>query len=262
MYVYYHTMTLQIAPKTLKQGSINIYNTEYFDYKLGIAIKVKNSDGNYVSGNALSGLYYLVDGVKYYPDINGVARIKLADKVGSIEQLVQVNLENSLLPTGSYTFEITSFGSIDGIYYSTTNLVHKDINSSIINSTYGLKVDLNDTSVILKTGADNSINGKIYYTSLLSHPNIRIRMYRRNYNEVYDTTYSLVDLGNYVSTPMEHTSNQKEYYITKAPVDEINLNLELMRNLTTGTYRLDFALYDNDVEIEIVSRYIIIHNNN
>ena len=28
-------MTLQIAPKTLKQGSINIYNTEYFDYKLG-----------------------------------------------------------------------------------------------------------------------------------------------------------------------------------------------------------------------------------
>ena len=57
-------------------------------------------------------------------------------------------------------------------------------------------------------------------------------------------------------------ANQKEYYITKAPVDEINLNLELMRNLTTGTYRLDFALYDNDVEIEIVSRYIIIHNNN
>ena len=254
-------MTLQIAPKTLKQGSINIYNTEYFDYKLGIAIKVKNSEGNYVSGNALTGVYYLVDGVKYYPDINGVTRIKLADKVGSIEQPVQVNLENSLLPTGSYTFEVTAFGSIDGIYYSTTNLVHKDINSSIINSTYGLKVELDDTSIVLKTGAENVLKGKINYTSLLSHPNIRIRMYRRNYNEVYDTTYSLVDLGNYVSSPMEHTNNQKEYYITKAPTDEINLNLNLKQNLTTGTYRLDFALYDNNVEIGTVSRYIIIHKN-
>ena len=252
-------MTLQIEPKTLKQGSVNIYNTEYFDYKLGISIKVKNGEGNYVSGNALTGVYYLVNGVKYYPDINGVARIKLADKVGSIEQLIQVNLENSLLPTGSYTFEVTAFGSIDGIYYSTTHLVHKNIDSSIINSTYGLKVDLDDTSIVLKTGETNKLTGKISYTSLLTNPNIRIRMYRRNYNEIYDTTYTLVDLGDYVSSPIEHTTNNKEYYITKAPTEEINLNWNLKDTLTTGTYRLDFALYDNNVEIGTVSRYIIIH---
>ncbi len=252
-------ITLDIAPKTLKQGSINIYNTEYFDYKSGINIRVKNSNNEYVSGSALTGVYFTIDNSNYYPDVNGVTRIKLSDKVGSVEKLVNVNLENSLLPTGTYSFEITAFTSIDGIYYSNTNLVTKDIITPIINSTYGLKVDLDDESIILETGKANTLTGTINYTSLLTNPNIRIRMYRRNYNEIYDTTYTQVDVGDYISSPLVHTTNQKEYYITQAPANIINISYDFKTNLTTGTYRLDFALYDNNVEIGTVSKYIIIH---
>jgi hypothetical protein len=84
-------------------------------------------------------------------------------------------------------------------------------------------------------------------------------MYRRNYNEIYDTTYTQVDVGDYISSPLVHTTNQKEYYITQAPANIINISYDFKTNLTTGTYRLDFVLYDNNVEIGTVSRYIIIH---
>ncbi len=262
LYVSKHgNLTLNVSPKILKQGSINIFNTEYFDYKLGISIKIKDSQGNYLSGNTLTGLYYEENGVKYYPDINGVARIKIADKVGSIEDQIKVNLENALLPTGTYTFEITAFGSIDGIYYSNSNLVVKEITTPIINSTYGLKIDIDDESITTNiNNTNNKITGKIKYESLLDNPNIRIKMYRRNYNQIYDTTYTLVDLGNYISTPMERSTNLNEYYISKIPTDEIDLNLSLKNNIITGTYRLDFILYDNNVEIGTISKYIIIHD--
>ena len=257
----YGNIDLNVAPKVLKQGSINIYNTEYFDYKLGISIKVKNSDGEYISGNALTGLYYEVDGISYYPDINGVARIKIADKVGSIENLIKVNLENASLPTGTYTFEITAFGSIDGIYYSNSNLVTKNISTPIINSTYGLKVDIDDESVTINTNDENNkLTGKVSYTSLLDNPNIRMKMYRRNYNQIYESSYTLVDLSNYITTPMERSSNINEYYLSKIPTDEIALNFNFKDNIITGTYRLDFILYDNNVEIGTISRYIIIHD--
>ena len=59
---------------------------------------------------------------------------------------------------------------------------------------------------------------------------------------------------------MERSTNLNEYYISKIPTDEIDLNLSLKNNIITGTYRLDFILYDNNVEIGTISKYIIIHD--
>ena len=74
-----------------------------------------------VSGTDLTGCYFLMDGVKYYPDIDGVTHIKIADKVGNVKKWITFNTENSNLPTGDYKFVYEAIGSPDGIYFNGTS---------------------------------------------------------------------------------------------------------------------------------------------
>ena len=212
-----------------------------------------------VSGTDLTGTYFLMEGVKYYPDIDGITHIKLSDKVGNTEKWITFNTENSSLATGSYSFVFETFGSPDGIYYSdgSTDEVTKNIN--IINTTYGFKPEINQNNVIFNgTGNNKNLVFSIDYESRLSNPNIRLAMYRRKYNEIYDTNYELVDLQSYVSQSLFTTNNAKEYLIVDGPSSTNNATIMLKEELLTGTYRLSFRLYDGDTMIGEVVRYIVI----
>ena len=236
-----------------------VTDTQYFDSKLGLQVYITNNEGHMVSGTDLTGTYFLMEGVKYYPDIDGITHIKLSDKVGNTEKWITFNTENSSLATGSYSFVFETFGSPDGIYYSdgSTDEVTKNIN--IINTTYGFKPEINQNSVIFNgTGNNKNLVFSIDYESRLSNPNIRLAMYRRKYNEIYDTNYELVDLQNYVSQSLFTTNNQKEYLIVDGPSSTNNATLMLKEELLTGTYRLSFRLYDGDTMIGEVVRYIVI----
>ena len=98
----------------------------------------------------------------------------------------------------------------------------------------------------------------INYTSLLSNPNIRLAMYRREYDEIYDTDYELVDLQDYATTVLTTSNNPCEYILTSSPTAVNTKAIELEDELITGTYRLSFRLYDNDTMIGEVNRYIVI----
>ena len=236
-----------------------VTDTQYFDSKLGLQVYITNNEGHMVSGTDLTGTYFLMEGVKYYPDIDGITHIKLSDKVGNTEKWITFNTENSSLATGSYSFVFETFGSPDGIYYSdgSTDEVTKNIN--IINTTYGFKPEINQNSVIFNgTGNNKNLVFSIDYESRLSNPNIRLAMYRRKYNEIYDTNYELVDLQSYVSQSLFTTNNQKEYLIVDGPSSTNNATIMLKEELLTGTYRLSFRLYDGDTMIGEVVRYIVI----
>ena len=239
-------------------SGISIVDTQYFDSKLGVQIYIKNSEDRLVSGTDLTGAYFLIDGVRYYPDISGYTHIKLSDKVGNTKKWITFNTENANLPTGDYTFVFEAFASSDGIYYSSGTPDYYNVDLTIINSTYGLDPTIRDESVIYRANNDKNMMFNIKYTSLLNNPNIRIALYRRDYDEVYDTDYLLVDFQAFVVDTLITTNNQYEYLLITDPPENSQFTITLKDQLLTGTYRVAFRLYDDDTMIGEINRYIIV----
>ena len=247
--------------QNLSVGSNTIYDTKYFDSKLGLKIILKDKDGNAVTGNGLIGAYFLLDGKRYYPDVDGTTRIKIADKVGNVSRWLEFNTENASIATGTYKIVIDTFGSVDGIYYGTDVSAKKELNLTIINSIYGLKSTLEPQNTIIDTSKEDgnkNLKFTISYDSGLSTPIIRMSLYRRKYDNIYDTDYELVDLNDYVDQALFKTDNPCEYILIKDPNTINELNLLLKNNVKTGTYRLEFKLYDDNTYIGGTKNYIII----
>ena len=245
-------------------GSTVIYDTHYFDSKLGIKISLINSDGEVVTGTTLLGLYYTIDGVRYDPNIDGTTRIKIADKVDSAEKWVIINTGTSTIASGNYTLRFESFGSPDGIYYGLTSSDTKDFAIEIVNEIYGLDVNTSAEEMIIDSLTGNNANGtntivyNLNYNSGLANPNIRFKMYRRSYEHIDDTNYILVDAQDYFDNAFQPTSNEKEYKIITSPGEHNSYTFTLNEELITGTYKMEFILYDEDASIGSVEKYIII----
>ena len=239
-------------------SGISIIDTQYFDSKMGIQIYLTNNEGNVVSGTDLTGAYFLMDGVRYYPDISGYTHIKLANKVGNTKKWITFNTENANIATGDYTFTFEAFASADGIYYIGGNPDYCNVDMTIINSSYGLKPEIDEDTVIFSANNDKSIKFKTNYQSLLDNPNIRIAMYRRKYDEINDTNYELVDLQDFVLEALVTTNNEYEYLLVNQPSYLNTFTYQLNSELLTGTYRLSFRLYDGNTFIGEINKYIVI----
>ena len=255
-------LTIDYTQSTV--GSATVFDTHYFDSKLGIKISLINSQGNVVTGTTLLGLNYTIDEARYDPNIDGTTRIKIADKVDSAEKWVIVNTGTSAIATGNYKLRIESFGSPDGIYYGLTASDMIEFNIEIINEIYGLDVNTTPEEMIInsETGknenGENSISYTVLYNSGLTQPNIRFKLYRRNYNTIDDTTYSLVDAQDYFADTLTASPNEKEYIIRDEPDSEFNVEFETNDDLISGTYKMVFELYDDTALIGTVDKYFVI----
>ena len=260
-----------------KNGANPVYDTSFFDSKLGVKITLFDNKGNVVSGTNLLGVTFILDNKIYYPSLDGSIRIKVADRVGNVALRITMDTSNSTLATGSYTIHIESFASPDGIYYGNTSSDMVEIPIYIINDIYGLNSTIDESSVILdaKTGFNkegtNIVSNTINFSSGLTNPNIRIELLRRKYDSIYNTEYELVNIEDYVSSIMNQenkisTTLTAKYLLIKGLAENdyhlddgtYELGLLMKSGLTTGTYRLDYNLYDKDVYIGKISRYIII----
>lgn len=248
-----------------KSGSTIINDTKLLDSKLGIKISLIDENGKAVSGTSLMGLYYEIDGEKYYPNLDGTVRIKIAEKIGNVKTWITVHTENSNIPTGAYTVRIDSFGSPDGIYYGLNPSDTLEIPINYVNEKYGLDIQIDSKDLIINKETGTNIDGNnileftIKYNSVFENPSLDMKLYRRSYNEVYDTNYELVNLQDYLDmTLIEKTGIENEYVVSNNPSDNAKLRLALKQGLLNGTYKLEFILYDNDSKIGTVEKYIII----
>ncbi len=257
-------------------NSVRIYDTNYFDKKLGIKLTFFDKDTNQViTGSSLLGTYFELNGNKYYPRTDGTTRIKIAEKVSNATSSISINTENSTLASGDYYILVESFGSADGIYYGVEASASDTVDLQIINDIYGLKSTLPEEQVIIDkttgytlekdTGyiseGNNDLNIDLEYVSGLTDPHITISLYRRNYDDVYDMSYTEVDLKEYVNEgltlldadniPLEYLvldSDQINAKVTN-PDTPVNFDIDytLKQNLKTGTYKLVFSLYDENI---------------
>ena len=256
--------------------SVRVHDTQYFDKKLGVKITLLNKDTDEViNGSSLLGTFFSLDGENYYPRTDGTTRIKVADKVSNAASSITFNTDYSTLESGSYYFLIESFGSADGIYFGVNASDSDTVDVQILSDIYGLDSHIPDQQVIIdkETGhtldekgyisnEDNELDVSVDYLSGLPHPYISIKLYRRDYEDAYDLTYTQVNLADYITDNLS-LMHGNEYPLEYEAVSEseiaeategledtdmvtFDLNYTLDENLMSGTYRIVFTLYDRD----------------
>ena len=67
-----------------------------------------------------------------------------------------------------------------------------------------------------------------------------------------------MDLKDYLSDLLTSTGREKEYVVSKNPLSSFTKYLLLKPNLTTGTYKLVYKLYDGDVYVGEAYEYMVI----
>ena len=72
-------------------NSKTIYDTQYFDKKLGIKISIYDSNGNRLNSDSMLGINFELDGINYYPRVDGTTRINIADKVTDVLAKIKIN---------------------------------------------------------------------------------------------------------------------------------------------------------------------------
>ena len=115
-----------------------------------------------------------------------------------------------------------------------------------------------DKDTGLSEDENNYVEFRFNYSSGLKKPNIRVSLYRRTYTDIYNYTYNLVDLQDYVENTLFTTDNDKEYLVVNNPNEETTLNLIFKENILNGTYKIEFLLYDDVTQIGSIDKYIII----
>lgn len=244
------------------ENSEIIYDTTHFDDQLGVKLTILEGSTPLTSSD-LTGIYIELDGNRYYARADGSFRMKIADAVSNVLTNMIVYTTNGSLETATYTFQFETFGSLDGVYFSSA-IATDSFNMQIINTDYGLSAELDDNSVLINktTGFtkndNNDLNFTIKYQAEFENPILHVSLYRRDYDNIYTSTYSLVNLSDYVSNTLTATSVQNEYLVTDNVQDTQNFNLKLKENLVTGTYKIVFSLYDGENYIGNVEKMIII----
>lgn len=239
-----------------------VYDTTHIENQLGVRITISTGSDVLTSQN-LEGIYIRHNNKNYYARSDGSYRIKLADAVANVLTDMTLYTSNGSLATGTYIITAQSFGSVDGIYFSTP--IDSDSKQvQIVNTNYGFKVDMNANAVLIdgETGINkndtNSIAFTIGYSGYFPNAEIRVSLYRRDYTTVTSYDYNLVNLANYVTNTLTATAVTNEYLVTDTLQTSQTFTLLFDEGLTTGTYKVRFTLYDNDILIDNIDKSIII----
>ena len=244
-------------------GGRRVADTQFSQDKLGLKITLYNSDNHIVTGTSLLGTVFYINNTAYSANLDGSVRLKVADNVANVNTVVNIDLSKSTLPTDNYRMVVEAFGSPDGLYFGTTHSFVAEKTIQIVNEKYGLKASVIDTDSIItgETGftldGDHELKFNLDYTSRFEHPNIRVKLYRRNYDETYSLQYDEVDLQDYVTTELVETK-EHEYLVTNEPQRNNVYTLTLGDHLMTGTYKVVFEIYNSDNYIDSVYSYIFI----
>ena len=187
----------------------------------------------------------------------------VAERVANVSSRIRVHAENSSLAGGNYKIVIESFGSPDGVYYGLESSDTLQLNLQVMDTIYGLTVSLPENCLFWnkETGKNlsnsNAMLATVSYESGLHNPNLRIKLYRRDYTDIISATYNEVDFADYFTNELTRTETN-EYMLSDNPVSSLTYFLYMKSDLVSGTYKLELRLYDENTFIGEVYRYIII----
>lgn len=245
-----------------------IIDTNYESSAMGLNMYVYDSSGNQVSSSLLTGTVLSIDGTSVFADSDGVFRAKLAGKVSNLSKSMNL-LIDKMLPPGQYKLRFILFASADGKHNSSlekSDIV--DIDVTVVGDDNAIKVTTDDrTKVVDGDTGLNELKTKtneyvLTYRSVLVKPNIRVSLYKRDTTDKDTTVYNEIDFNTLFTNNLNSSSYGSNYLYEKelkAVVNSDNtFKFELQDELTSGTYKLVFRLYDGSQLIEEENEYIIV----
>ena len=249
------------------QSQNRIVDTTYYEQKVGIMVSFfDNARNKIVDGADLMGTSLTLDGKTYYARSDGTIRFKITDRVASSYSNIRINTENSMLEAGLYTVNVDAFYSTDGIYFGKTPADSSQTSFRMMSKSYGLQVTIPEEEIIIDSASGLNVNktrtmhATITYSGSLIEPNMKVALYRRSYTSVNSLDYNLVNITNYVTNDVTRFGavGSNIYDI----IDELDATnsytFNIGQELMTGTYRLEFRLYDGDAYVGNIIKYVII----
>ena len=245
--------------ESLVSGSDVVNDTINENKKTGIAIKLVDSEGNIVDKKYLKNMEFIVSGVNYAANSDGIVRINLSDSLAKVySNLTIITHENDFdLTDGDYSLVITPFVASDGKFSS----VFADSNISIpVVSDYEeiLEYDFNvtmdeESKILMKDSGSATISFNIISKNKFDNPSIRVSMYKKYDLSAYNQTYTIIDLAQYASNELE-LANEMTYNVNVGKF-ELGLNLD---SLDKTGYEVRFELYDGDKKIDTIKKKFIV----
>ena len=271
-YLYYsipdtisYTTNIQYDETENRQSVID---TNYESSSMGLNIAFLDRDGEPVSSSLLIGTYFMINNQQYFADSDGVFRIKLSDKVSNLIRSASLMVYKNL-PAGEYTVRYTLFASDDGLHNSNPlNSVSQSFTVTVVSADNSLIVDGEPYTEIVDGLTGLNMNNSrlntytVQYQSVLSNPNFRVEVYKRSTNNVDDAAYNSIGF-HYLFTNDFFSLEGNEVSISMDGRARKNFDFQLQTtdNLTSGTYRVVFKLYDNNQLIDSDEKYVIVHKN-
>lgn len=237
-----------------------VINDTYYEYlKTGIAIKLINAEGNTIDKKYLKNMEFIVDGVNYFADSDGIVRINMSNDISKvIGQLTVVTHENDFdLSEGDYSLVIEPYVSYDGKY--SDNFAISNISIPVVSDyqdilDFEFNIEMNDESKILvKDSGTVRIPVDIISNNDFENPSVRVSLYKKVNLSAYDQNYNLIDLDDYLVEELE-VATDYSYIISDG---HLELNLDLTNMDKTG-YELRFELFDGDRRIDIIKKKFIV----
>ena len=210
------------------------------------------------------GTYFKIDNVQHFADGDGVFRIKLAGKVSNLIRNASLMVYKNL-PAGQYTIRYTLFASDDGLHNSDpANSVSREFNVTVVSSDNALISTCQDYTKIVDGETGMNMNNSVVstytvqYQSVLSNPNFRVEVYKRALTNADAVEYTSVPFNTLFKTSLSPAAGN-EVYIQMGNQTTKNFDFQLQDNLTSGTYRVVFKLYDSNQLIDSDEQYVIVH---
>lgn len=257
---------------TLNYKTINddvIYDTNYNDKQMGLAIKLEDENGNIINYSDYKNLSFKINDKMYYPSNDNITRINLNNDLNTFDGILSVitKEDNLSLKSGLYYLKIHNYVSYNGISFSD---LYNEISIPVLVDDDIVKIDYNFdvnmiTNQIINKQNDKKMTFKILVNGDLKNPNIRVSLYKKEKLTAYDQNYVLLDLKKYVLNSLVEIENNV-YYVTNNPIiynkttETLNI-LEYELNISrfeSNGYKLLFQLYDDDKLIGDIDRKFIV----
>lgn len=247
---------------------VTIWDSQFEEQKIGVQVWLSNINGDVLAKNHLKTMTFTVDGVKYYPEDDGILYIPLTNENVTLSITTQESA--SSLASGEYALHIRGYATYDGKYASTYSeserIIPVLVTEESMHFDYGLEVNTSDEDRLLyKNNSTETLVFDVLNTGILSNPNIRISLYQKKEFTAYNQDYQIVDLQDYVTSTLDlATSNTyyvtrtaKTYDGTETSINHYEVNLDLSK-MSPGGYQFVFELYDGMQKIGSINKKYIV----
>lgn len=244
-----------------------IIDTNYEANCMGLNIALFDSQGIQISSSMLQGTVVKVEKNSYFVDGDGIFRIKLAGKVSNLVRNMSILVDKGV-PPGIYKIRFTLFASPDGLHNSSSDkYVEYEKTITVVDDDNALSVTTDDTSKLVngETGLNQADKVFNQYTivnkSVLTNPNIRVDLYKRSTENADTVNYVEVPFNTLFADGVTLSNNANYPYEIKINASingTTTYTFSLGDNLTSGTYKLVFRLYDNNQVVDEEIQYVIV----